>query len=357
MTLDFNTNYMLLAAVKEVKPVPSFFRDRYFPTGAGDIFNSDKVLIEYKKGTKKLAPFVSPRIGDVDVSREGYSVHEFAPAYIGVSRSLSLDDLKNRGFGEAIYPGLTEEQRAAQIQLDDMQDLEERIARREEWMAVQTMINNACTMQEKVDANTNGDTKYIAFFENTSNHTYTVSSSNYWSGNNADIRGDVRNMCKMLSENGLPAADLILGTKAADCIWNDATLRQAIKTDSGIAMGGIDERIVYPGVAFMGTLNFGGFNLNLFSVDETYVDDAGTTQKMFPDTSAMVTAPGCGRMMYGKISQIDYGSTEFSTHALKRVPKLMVDQTTDVRKLRIGTRPVAVPKNYCPFIYAANVCQ
>ena len=34
----------------------------------------------------------------------------------------------------------------------------------------------------------------------------------------------------------------------------------------------------------------GGFVLNLFSVDESYVDNNGTEKKYFPATSAMVTA-------------------------------------------------------------------
>jgi hypothetical protein len=69
----------------------------------------------------------------------------------------------------------------------------------------------------------------------------------------------------------------------------------------------------------------------------------------------MVTAPGCGRMAYGQITQIDFGNTEFSTHAGRRIPKLVVDQNADTRKLRLGARPLAAPKNYCPYIYAANV--
>ena len=47
----------------------------------------------------------------------------------------------------------------------------------------------------------------------------------------------------------------------------------------------------------MGTLNFGGFRLNVICVDETYVDDSGAEQRYFPATSAMVTAPDCGHMM------------------------------------------------------------
>ena len=85
----------------------------------------------------------------------------------------------------------------------------------------------------------------------------------------------------------------------------------------------------------MGTLNFGGFRLNVICVDETYVDDSGAEQRYFPATSAMVTAPDCGHMMYGQITQIDYGSTDFSTYVAKRVPKFVLDQPNDRRKLRV----------------------
>lgn len=44
--------------------------------------------------------------------------------------------------------------------------------------------------------------------------------------------------------------------------------------------------------------------LNVFSVDETYEDETGKSARYFPATAAMVTAPDCGHMMYGSITQI-----------------------------------------------------
>ena len=107
----------------------------------------------------------------------------------------------------------------------------------------------------------------------------------------------------------------------------------------------------------MGVLNFGGFMLNVFSVDETYEDENGQIASFFPKTAAMVTAPDCGHMMYGSITQMDYGQTDYTTYAAKRVAKLVVDQAEDSRKLRLGCRPLAAPKSYCPYIYAADVVQ
>jgi len=351
----FDTLY-LDAIMDEVVPKATFFRDRYFPTAEGDIFAADKVLTEYRKGDRKMAAFVDSRAGDIPVDRRGYTINEYTPAFIAPSRILTQDDLNQRGFGEALYAGSSPAKRAAKLLKQDMTDLDLRISRREEWMAVQTMLNNACTMQSYIDANTQGETLYIKFFDAASEHTYTISSGAEWDGNSADIVGDVRAMCRLLTLRGLPAVDLILGSDAADAVFNNDKLRQLLNVNSGIGFGAINEQLTkYDGVVFMGTLNFGGNRLNVFSVDETYVDDSNATQSYFPAKGAMVTAPGCGHMMYGQITQIDFGSSDFSTHVGKRVPKFFVDQDKDTRKLRVGTRPLAAPKNYCPYIYAADV--
>ena len=173
--LNFFDTYILAAIMEEYVPNTFFFRDRYFPTSENDVFAADKVLTEYRKGDRRMAAFVSDRVGDIPMGRIGYEVHELEPAYIGVSRYLTLDDLKKRGFGEALYSVSTPAQRAARLIRDDMGDMDLRIRRREEWMAVQTLIHNACTMQTFVDNVTKGEELHVQFYEGTaSDHIYTV---------------------------------------------------------------------------------------------------------------------------------------------------------------------------------------
>lgn len=354
--MNFFDTYVLMAIEEEIVPQATFFKDRYFPTGDSDIFAADKVLTEYRKGDRKMAAFVDDRAGDIPMDRRGYDIHEYQPAFIAPSRILTQDDLKKRGFGEAIYANSKPAQRAAKLIQDDLRDIGLRITRREEWMAVQTMLNNACTMQTYIDANTQGETLYVKFFDVSSDHTYTIAYGTNWDGANADIIGDVRAMCRMLTSRGLPAVDLILGSDAADALFANTALRNLLDRNSGINFGEINQQLSkYDGVVFMGTLNFGGNRLNVFSVDETYVDDSNQTQSYFPAKGAMVTAPGCGHMMYGQITQIDYGSVDFTSHTGSRIPKFSIDQDKDIRKLRLGARPLAAPHNYCPYIYAANV--
>lgn len=353
-SLNFFDTYILSAIMEEVVPDTFFFRDRYFPTNEGDVFAADKVLTEYRRGDRRMAAFVSERVGDIPMGRRGYEIREFQPAYIGVSRLLTTDELKKRGFGEALYANSTPAQRAARLQRDDMADMDLRIRRREEWMAVNTMLNNACTMQTYVDDTTKGEVLHVQFYDgDESDHIYTVAAP--WTSF-SEMRADVIAMCRMLSYRGLPVADLLLGTQAADAVLQFEDLQRLLDKNSGVALGAINEQLSgYTGVVLMGTLNFGGFRLNLISVDESYMDDDGTTKSYFPADGAMVTAPGCGHFMYGQITQIDFGSTEYTSHPGVRVPKFSIDQDNDQRKLRLASRPLAAPKNYCPYIFAEGV--
>lgn len=356
-TLNFFDTYILMAITEEIVPRASFFRDRYFPTGEGDIFAADKVLTEYRKGDRKMAAFVSERVGDIPMERRGYEIHEYQPAFIAPSRLMTLDDLKKRGFGEALYPGMTKAQRAAKLQQKDLQEMDGRTGRREEWMAVQTMIHNACPMQEYVDAKTKGEELSIKFYDTAnSEHRYTIATP--WNDPNGDFFGDGRAMCRLLSRRGLRAADLVLGVDTSDAILDREDVQKALDKNSGIIIGEVNQQLSeYDGVVYMGTLNFGGFRLNLISVDETYTDDNDKEQRYFPTTAAMVTAPSCGHLMYGQITQIDFGNTDYTDHAGKRVPKFTLDQPNDERKLRLASRPLAAPRNYCPYIYAADVVK
>lgn len=357
-TLNIFDTYYMAGMVSEISPVPSFFRDRYFPTAADDVFAADKVLVEYRDGDNYIAPFVVRRVGDIPVARGGYEIHEFQPAYIAPSRLLTLDDLRKRGYGEAIFSGSTQEERAHALQMHDLSDLDRFIRRREEWMAAQTMLNNGCTIVSYIDNDTVGETDDIFFYDTSRGNPaqYTIDTLwddalDHWS----TIRSDVRAMCRMLTSRGLPARDLVLGSAVADFLMSLPDVQNLLNKNSGIEIGSIVEELSkYDGVTFMGILNFGGHRLNVISVDEQYKDKSGTSQNMFPADAVMVTAPGCGHMMYGQITQMepDY---EFHSFAMPRVPKLCVDRAHDMRSLRLASCPLAAPNNKAPWIIARGV--
>lgn len=349
--IDFFDTYYLAGMAEEIVPETTFFRDRYF--GETDEFATDKILVEFMDGDRKMAPFVDPRAGDIPVDRDGYELHEFEPPMIAPSRLLTLDDLKKRGFGEALYANSTPADRARALQIRDMNELTRRIVRREEWMAAQTMINNGVTVQEYIDASTTGRSLPIYFYDHTGSNPGIYTVSPVWS-TFALMQADVIAMCDSLAESGLPATDLVLGSTAWATIkqFNDL---QALLDKRHEFIGDLEARIAYPGVSHVGQLDFDGYMLNIFVARERYVADNGAATSFFPAKSAMVTAPGCGKRYYGAVTQIPYGSDEPETFTGQRIPKLVVDQDKDIRKLRLASRPLTAPKNKAPWRYAANV--
>jgi GNAT superfamily N-acetyltransferase len=353
--IDIFDTYYMAGVVQEIVPPATFFRDRYFPTDAADIFAADKVLVEYMEGDRRLAPFVVQRAGDIPVGRKGYEVHEFEPPFIAPSRLLTLDDLRKRGFGEALFAGSTPAQRAAALQLRDLTDLDLRITRREEWMAAQTMINNGCSAVAYIDNATAGVPFDIYYYDTGGSNPAVYTVADEWDDTGGDFFSDVEAMCADLAERGLPVTDLVVGTAVGQFIMSNEKVAK-ILDNRRMEFGRLAPEVRVPGVSWLGRLNFGGFDLDIFVVRETYVDDNGTTQYYFPTKSAMVTAPNCGHMMYAQVTQIE-PDDQYHSFAMKRVPKFVVDRDKDTRKLRLASRPLAAPKQKAPWMYAANVVK
>lgn len=370
MALNVNIldSYYMAGLWEGLSPVNTFFRDRYFPTRPEDIFASNKVLVEYRDGDNGRAPFMVMGADPINVKRAGYEIHDYEPLYLAQARNLTADQLKLRGFGEAILTNSTEEERAAKLVQEDLALLERRFVRTEELLCANTMINNGFTVAEMIDAETKGKDAQVMFYDplGTNDGVYTIASGNRWATNTAwsTIVGHVRGMCRSLSRRGLPAQDLIVGQAVADILLGNADFQKLVNRDSGIIIASpiAQELTKYDGVTLIGIVNFGGYRLNVISVDEQYQDkvwDSGTNTYVtswvnyFPAKSIMVTAPGAGHLMYAHIVHMDENG-EVTTITGKRVPDLFVNRKRKIREIILESRPFAAPLNYSPWVYAAD---
>ena len=361
LTVNILDTYYMAGLWEGLSPVNTFFRDRYFPTLAGDIYAADKVLVEYRDGDNGMAPFMVLDADPINVKREGYEIHDYEPVCIKQSRNLTADQLKQRGFGEAILSDSTEEERAAKLVSEDLALLERRFTRTEEYLCAQTMINNGFTVNEMLDASTIGKQATVKFYDPGIGNDGAYTINNQWATNTAwsTIVSDVRNMCRSLSRRGLPAKDLIVGQAVADILLGNADFVKLVDKNSGIIIASpiVQELTKYDGVSLLGVINFGGYNLNVIVVDEQYQDKVGgvvTWVNYFPAKGMMVTAPQAGHLMYAHIVHMDEDGN-IETIKGKRVPDLFVDRKRKIREIILEARPFAAPKNYSPWIYAADV--
>ena len=350
MAFNFYDTHNLLMAVQELSTPTSFLRDRYFPTNdATDLFSTTDVLVEYKDGSKRLAPFVAPRKGGVTILRNGYEVQRFEPPFIAPRRMLTIDDLKKRGFGEALLSTLTPEQRQRTVLLSDAQELSEMITRREEAMAAEVMQTNGCVMKHIADDADVTEDKEIRFYSESSNPAVYTPTGN-WASDYTGIIADLGAMAQMLTKRGLAAAELVVGADAADAILGNAQIQKLLDIRRYEA-GNIDPRTLPNGAAHIATLNIKGRLIDVICYDEEYTE--GSTSKPYIGAKKVVlTAPAAGRTLYGAVSQVEQSDGEFHTYTGKRVPKYLSNAEGNSRTLTLTSCPLLIPNNKNPFIVA-----
>ncbi len=344
MPFDIYTTHNLIAAVEQILPLHTFLRDRYFPTNdAADLFSTEDVLVDYKDGENKLAPFVAPRKGGVTVLRDGYTTERYTPPYIAPRRPLTADDLSKRGFGEALFSKLTPAQREGALAMKDMDEMGQMISRREEAMAADTLFTNGCVMRHIIDDTGKYEEKEIRFYEGASNPAqYTPSTK--WNATGADIIADCAAVCALLQDKGLPATDLVVAPDVAVDILNDDAIKELLDLRN-YNIGGIDPQPLPNGATRLGRLNCQGTMLDVIVYRDKYTNDSGVATQYIPAGKAVITAPGCGRTMYGAVTQLEQSDGQFHTYTGKRIPKYIANAENETRSLTLKARPLLVPNN------------
>lgn len=351
--IDLYTTRALIASIEGLNPASAFLRDRYFPTGPTNIFNSERVIVEYRDGDRRLAPFVTPLKNGVGVERRGSSMREYMPPTVAPMRPITLDDITKRGFGEALFGSMSPMQREAVLAAQDLIDLDRMITRREESMAAETMLDNGCVMHEIGDDADVARENEIRFFSEGSNPaTYTVTTK--WDAAGAKILADLGEMVKMLTANGLPARDFVCAPDVADAIVNDETV-QKLLDNRRYDLGEVAPRLESDSASVMCVLNVRGHAINVISYDDTYTDGEGESQTYIPSGCGIMTAPGAGVTLYGAVNQVEQYDGQFHTYPGRRVPKYLSDATGNVRTLTLTARPVLCPRDKNPWVSAKNL--
>ena len=354
MPFNFYDTHTLLASVQQLAPLHTFLLDRYFPTNAAsDIFSTNDVLVEYKKGSKKAAPFVAPRKGGVTILRDGYTMKRFTPSYIAPKRTLTIDDLNKRGFGEALYSQLTPEQRQGVLMLSDLDELREMNMRRKEAMAAEVIFTNGCVMHEYVDDLHKFEENEVRYYDEEANPATFTPAAN-WDTTEASgkqIIEDMATMISMLTSRGLPATEMLVAPDVAKVILNNEWIIKLLDVRN-YNIGGVDPATLPSGVAKIARLNIHGRMIDVLCYEDTYEEIDGTVKQFVPAGMVAMTAPAAGRTVYGAISQVEQSDGQFHTYAAVDVPKYISDSNHNTREVQLSTAPLCIPNNANPFISA-----
>lgn len=98
--------------ITRMPPVHTFFRDTLFKNRR--TFPTKSVDVDFKKGSRALAPFVHPKVGGKVVPNSGYQTKTYTPVLLAPDKITTVDDLLNRSAGENPYSGRTPAERAVE---------------------------------------------------------------------------------------------------------------------------------------------------------------------------------------------------------------------------------------------------
>lgn len=323
--------------ITRMPAVRTFFRTTFFRNV--QTFVSKSVDVDFKKGNRKLAPFVHRKIGGKTVPNSGYQTKTYTPPLVAPNKITTVDDLLTRMPGEALYNGKTPAERAVEKLAKDFTELDEMIVRREEWMCAQAIFTG------KIPIVGDGINEEIDFsFTNT--ETITVAAKK-WNGASADPIGDLKKWRKEVQKNGFVNCNIcVMADDVATAFLANDKVQKMLDV-KGYDLAAIKPRELPNGTTYIGTLN--GEGLDIYSYNEWYLDDwtdpeAPTNKPLVPDgTLALLSTAAEYSVYYGAVTLLDEATKQFVTVEGVKVPDSWIERNPSRRFLQLNSNPLPVP--------------
>lgn len=137
MSAGYSTTTLL--GVKEIQPkFTGLFMAMFFPQVA--TFNTEEVAFDKIRRGVRLAPFVAPMVSGKARRERGGTTTTFTPAYVKPTDVVRPNRLLKRLPGEALNGTLNPAQRRDAVVADILNEHEQEIVHREEWMCAQGIL-------------------------------------------------------------------------------------------------------------------------------------------------------------------------------------------------------------------------
>ena len=319
--------------------------------GAPQTYDTEHVDFDVETRVRLMAPFSNPKLAGQVVDDVGYTTRSFTPPLVQPKKVTTAENLQQRQPGEALYGGMSPDERGAAKLGKDLGELDDRIARREEWMCVQAArLGTIAIVGPGVNAT-------LDFGRNAGNTIALPAANLRWDGANAAIVKDLRTWSRTVVQRcGLAPDVAILGRLAADALLSDSTLRTQLDTrrmEMGIIAPIFDE---VKGATYLGRL--AGTGMDLWAYDEWFIDPESVItgeQPMIPDKEVVIGSTRAQtEMAYGAVpvAEGEGAAAKISLVAGARVPQSWTQKEPAGRFLKVSARPLPIPTQVNGFLRA-----
>jgi hypothetical protein len=294
--MDNFTPRALLLAIKEAGiRKDNFFLRMFFPEV--HTFATEKVDLDTIPNKVKIAPFCSPLIGGAIDRNQGFNTTSFKPGYVKSKHTVNSANSIKRRPGESFAGTMSAGDRQIAIVMQNLENEEEAIAMREEWMATQMVVYGAYMVEGE-----NIEEPYEISSGRRAENNITLLGAERWSQldfSNHDIVADI--------EEYAEAADseidiMVLDPKSYSLLRKFKTFKDALETRRG-SMSEIETTLKDLGKA----VSFKGFlgDVGIWVVNEEYTDRDGSTKKQLPNNVMILGHTAArGLRLYGAIQDL-----------------------------------------------------
>src|SRR5215471_2209127 len=332
----------MLEPFKQGPLVPTFLRDTFF--GSREYPQTPLIEFDFRRGRRKMAPFVAPLVGGKLMERQGFETRYFRAPRIAPVRALRTPDLEARMMGETIYSQRSPADRAAELLAEDAIFCDEAITRREEWMCRNVLVNGAIT----VTADT-GYQMVIDFTQSSAGaaNNHYVPSVKWDVSSGSDPLADLEAArLATIKDSGIAPNVALMGVNAAKVfIRNPQVAALLNKLQYSIAT--IQPVIQAPNVVLIGQVP----GMQVYEYADYFEDDTGTIFPMLPDNFVMLlstTTPN--KIVYGAFTQLeDAKAKRFVTYQESRIPFTYGDEEGGSLFLRLTSCPLPMPVDILGF--------
>lgn len=329
----------VIEGVRQRWVVPSFIRDQFF--GAHDFIDSDVVQVDTYKGGRGLAPFILPLEGQVVGRRRPFTRSYVEAPIIAPARTISLREARKPGWGENPYNYKSPEERVASLIAQDTVDMDDEIARTEEYMCA------ACMFSGQIPISYRTKTNVVIDYGFTNSTTVPL----LWTNATADPLQDLRLAQQALNANGYSGDTAIYSPDAWNALMTNAKVIEQLKVAlqtmtplTSVAMGEVPPSGVTPAPSFTNP------TMRNFVYSGTYTKMTGATGNTLtavpyvPKGYVLIGSSNVKhRLVYAQVTQIEQSDGQFHSYNLDRVPKIECNVNRNFYMYTLTSRPVPVP--------------
>ncbi|EPG5002534.1 major capsid protein [Klebsiella oxytoca] len=328
--VDIYQPRMLAAALSQIPRPRRFLLNTFF--GNVKTHVTETVDLDIRKGKRTVAAMVHPLHNGKVVERGGFATNTVKPGYTKELIPMRPGDTVTRSFGEDYSQPLTPVQRAARLLGEDLTTLDDRLARREEVMAGQALV------QGRVHVLGEGLDHVVDFGYETGKHKIVLTGGSCWDTPTGDPMRDLDNWsraavarCGLKPNVAIMGKDVVWSLLDNELIKERLDIRNFFVGQMGPVQGFNEEE---DGVIWHGRL--APSNIDLYSYDELWFNpETGQDEPIIPDDAILLgsTRAGC-LMQYGMIQNM------FALDAMPRFPHSWVENNGAARWLQLESAPM-----------------